>query len=324
MGHAKIYELGTFPDLRRRLEEQLDTIRSLPDLEKLLQTLIPIIKDGHFSAEERGILRRLRQRAYDRKRHPKFQTMAQISEPIQMQIPDLETPKITQPAGESTTMNNFTEGALKAITSIDGERFVKTTPKLLAWFISASLVSYLLWQQSLALYESADFGDTIITAIGGIVMIAGFAAYYSITRSWLAMLMCLYAVGYESYLMVSGTMHDDQQSQINLVQQSPELIFLQDKADKERSIYQELKTRYEDPESKVFHNEWFAKNHLNPAWDVSTAAHEELISKKATLVADASSANVTWLKIFYRLGLVFLCMLLVHRFFAVFTAKHTK
>jgi hypothetical protein len=58
------------------------------------------------------------------------------------------------------------------------------------------------------------------------------------------------------------------------------------------------------------------KNHLNPAWNASIKAHEELMAKKAALSAASDVKHVIWLKIFYRLGLVFLCMMMVHRFFA--------
>jgi hypothetical protein len=172
-----------------------------------------------------------------------------------------------------------------------------------------------LWQQSLALYQSAGFINPLSSAAGGILMIVGFAAYHSITRSWLALVFCLYALAYEGYLMVSGTFNDDKQIAATAVQNDPELIFLQEKADKERTRYQELKQRYDDPESKVFKNDWFSKTHLTPAWEANTQAHAELIAKRTALITASNNEHVTWLKIFYRLGLVFLCMMLVHRLF---------
>lgn len=93
-------------------------------------------------------------------------------------------------------------------------------------------------------------------------------------------------------------------------------MFLEEQAAKEHNRYLELKQRYDSPESKVFNNEWFLKNHVNPAWSVNAKAHEALIAKKETLMASTNTEHVIWLKIFYRLGLVFLCMVLVHRFFA--------
>jgi len=223
---------------------------------------------------------------------------------------------VTQKAPISEISSDDFGDVKRAIASINGEHFIKTAPKLLAWFLAASTVSFFLWQQSLALYESAGFANAIYSAAGGILMIVGFAAYHSITRSWLALFFCLYSGAYEGYLMVSGTLHDENRAQAVLIENHPELIFLSEKADKERTRYHELKHRYDNPESKVFHNEWFLKNHLNPAWQANTKAHEELIAKKASIATASDTKHVAWLKIFYRLGLVFLCMMLVHRFFA--------
>ncbi len=224
------------------------------------------------------------------------------------------TEKTTSPQPK---IENFADGALRAFSSINGEHFVKTTPKLFAWFVAAALVSFFLWQQSLALYESAGFTNAIYSAAGGILMIIGFAAYHSITRSWLALFFCIYAGAYEGYLMISGTMENEHHIQIQSIKIDPDLVFLKEKSTKSLEHYHELKQRYDSPESKVFKNEWFLKNHLNPAWQESLADHGELASKEAALIEMSGSGHTTWLKIFYRLGLVFLCMILVHRFFAV-------
>jgi hypothetical protein len=173
------------------------------------------------------------------------------------------------------------------------------------------------------LYRSAGFTNATYAAAGGILMIMGFAAYHSISRSWLALLCCLYAGAYESYLMVSGTIHNDIQTHADGVQNHPEVIFLKEKVNKEHSHYLELKQRYDNPESKVFKNEWFLKTHLNPAWESNVAANSELVAKRAELTADPTAHHVTWLKILYRLGLVFLCMMLVHQFFASYGGNNS-
>lgn len=353
MSGAQLLEFGSeprfgnlsFPDLEARFGTHLEQVRSVTDLDSLIRSIKPFFQDEHYSPDELVRLKRLRQRAYDLRRNPKFQMpisvpdlgskpqiqIARLPDPISLQIPDEKSvpTNLLAEAGASMIthtsektalpqprVENFVDGVWRALSSIDGERFVKTAPKLLAWLIAASLVSFFLWQQSLALYETAGFTNAIYSATGGILMIVGFAAYHSITRSWLALFFCIYAGAYEGYLMVSGTINDEGHTQTSEVQNNPELVFLAEKASKERDRYHELKQRYDNPESKVFKNEWFLKNHLNPAWDVSLRAHEELLAKKAALMTIASAAHVTWLKIFYRLGLVFLCMMLVHRFFA--------
>ena len=358
MSGAKLFEfeLGhnlinlDFPDLENYLEKRLAVVKSFPDLGSIIELIKPLLKAERYSKEERDTLKKLRQRAYDRRRNPKspilrsgvaapkpkIQTTrsvipksispektapAELVPEIGVSMPTTVTEKITIPRPRN---ENFVDGALRAFTSINGEHFVKTAPKLLAWFIAAALVSFFLWQQSLALYESAGFTNSIYSAAGGILMIVGFAAYHSITRSWLALFFCLYAGAYEGYLMISGTLHNESQIQAGVVQNSPELVFLQEKADKEGARYQELKQRYDNPESKVFKNEWFSKNHIDPAWAASSKAHEDFMAKKEALMASLSTEHVVWLKIFYRLGLVFLCMVLVHRFFASFMAHKTN
>jgi hypothetical protein len=363
MSGAQVLDFGSgpdlgnlgFPDLEKNLELRLEAIKTLPDLEKLIKMVNPLLKAERFNEDEQGALRRLRQRAYDRKRHSKFPNSTSKSVPnLELQIskpaPDLgnqisksadlelqiskpsvpnEMPKPAkspQPERKEkmtavTTLphqktESFSQGAERALASINGEQFVKTAPKMALWFCAAGIVSFFLWQQSLALYQSAGFVSPLYSAAGGILMIVGFAAFHSITRSWIALFFCFYALAYEGYLMVSGTFNDDKQIAAIAVQNDLELIFLQEKADKERTKYHELKQRYDDPESKVFKNDWFSKIHLTPAWEASVQAHEEFAVKRAALMSATNDIHITWLKIFYRLGLVFLCMMLVHRFFA--------
>ena len=327
MSGARILEFGSdlgaknlsIPDLETRFEKQLNLAKSIPDLDRLVRSLRPLLKKDLYGPDEQARLRRLRQRLYDRRRHPKFQEtqpVKSIPKPISEKgssMPNISL--ITQKPVVVT--DNFAHGALRALTRINGEKFVTTAPRLIMWFSSAALVSYFLWQQSLPLYESIGFKNSTWTAAGGILMIIGFAAYHSITRSMLALLLCLYASGYETYLMISGTITDENQMKIQIIQTNPDLDILKEKASRSVGHYKELKARYENPESKVFKNEWFLKTHLNPAWEESLADNNELLAKKAALGATIGSNHVTWLKISYRLGLVLLCMILVHRFFAV-------
>lgn len=152
-------------------------------------------------------------------------------------------------------------------------------------------------------------------------MIVGFAGYHSMTRSWIALLLCIYAGAYEGYLMVSGTIQDEKQVATHAVQNNPELLFLKENVQRTRERYQELKQRYDNPEAKVFKNEWFLKSSVNPAWDAMSKAHESLITKQASFTGELTKQDVTKLKIAYRLGLVFLCMILVHQFFALCRAN---
>ncbi len=272
MSQAQLLEFGPdlrwgnlgFPDLEIKLEKHLGRVRNATDLERLIRSMRPLFKDARYSPDELLKLKKLRQRAYDRKRNPKLQIVRsvepmetnpriQMAQPLKAsdrkhQILKSTVPKksvsakpsldpgvimsatITQQTPMPESQNEgFSNGVIKAIASINGEHFIKTAPKLLAWFIAASVVSFFLWQQSLALYETAGFTNAIYSAAGGILMIVGFAAYHSLTRSWLALFFCVYSGAYEGYLMVSGTIHNEAKTQSSAIQNNPELIFLTEK-----------------------------------------------------------------------------------------------
>lgn len=334
MSGAQLLEFGSeprfgnlsFPDLEARFGRHLEQVRSVTDLDSLIRSINPLFQDERYSPDELARLKRLRQRAYDRKRNPRFQTPESLK-PLESKskvaaVPKSE-PSVTAGANMSSVLNiesakgTFADGALRSVGT-DSAYWLKILPPLLAWFGAAALVSFFLWQQSFALYESAGFINPTYSAVGGILMIIGFAAYHSITRSWLALFFCVYAGAYEGYLMISGTINDEQHIKTSALQGNAELMFLSEQANKEHEHYQELKQRYDNPESKVYRNDWFLKNHLNPAWQANEKALGALIAKEAALNASSDTKHITWLKIFYRLGLVFLCMMLVHRFFANF------
>ncbi len=318
-----------FPKLKNYLETRLEAAQNYPDLEKLAIVLKSLLSSDRYPDEQKAFLKRFRQRIYDRRRNqkslPHTKPEMQTSKSVNYQTAQSRKTLSKEPnyVGENQNqpIKSFMEGANRAFLAIDAERLIKSAPRFVTWFIAACLVSFFLWQQSLALYESAGFSRTLYSATGGMLMVVGFAAYYSLTKSWLALFFCLYAVSYEGYLMISGTIHDEKQIVLSSVQNSPELSFLSENASKEHERYLELKKRYDDPESRVFKNEWFLKHHVDPAWKGSLSAHHEFVNKKATLVAEGNAEHITWLKILYRLGLVFLCMLFVHRFFAVMTVR---
>lgn len=308
-GNASGFGNLEFPDLEKHLEKRLRSVRSLPDLEQLIKMMNPFLKDERLSSEEQNAIKRLRQRAYDRKRHAKFQIPKAIAQSnrSKSQEPNLE---------EAQKQNAQKHLAIDPV--IQAKKIIKP----LAWFAATAIVSFFVWHQSIGLYHSAGFVSTTYAAAGGILMLVGFAACHSIMRSWLALLLCIYAGAYEGYLMISGTIADDKQIHVAAVNDDAELIFLQERMEKEKAHYQELKSRYENPESKVFKNDWFVKTYLNPAWDASTTAFEAYSAKKSSLMESVSDKHVTWLKILYRLGLVFLCMLLVHGFFTSCVGKN--
>lgn len=321
-----------FPDLKKRLEERLDLANEFPDLERLIRSVNDLVKDSRYSPDERNFLKRFRQRAYDRKRNIKSiqDDLEPIFEldPVEPTKPNLinnqeekpmpvQTVELTSVQKEVTPLpmkKDFWSGVESAFEKIDGERFVQALPSVLGLLIPTVSVICFLWFQSVELYKSSGFLNPEFAAAGGLLMIVGFAAYYSVRRTKLALLLCLYAGSYEIYFMASGTIQDEKVVANGIADKNPELVFLGEKAEKARDAYVLLKTRFEDPNSGVYKNGWFKTKHLEPAWHLIEQAQKEYIAKRSVLEKREVSTHITWLKILYRLGLVFLCMVLVHAF----------
>lgn len=307
MSHAAILEFGTdprfknitFPDLETTFEKHLEQVYSLADIDRLLCAIRPLFRDPRFSPEEIIQLKKLRQRAYDRKRHGNFQNSkpSVTRNRSKFSQPDMEKLQIgnTESSNSENDAHFYTEQ--QNTHAIEPLFWLRNALQPLAWLLTAGTVCFFLWHQSLALYRAAGFVSATYAAAGGIIMLIGFAAHHCITRSWLALLLCLYAGANEAYLMVSGTITDDKQIHADAVQNDPELRFLKEKIEKEKAHYRELQLRYENPESKVFQNEWFLKTFLNPAREAHAKAHEEYSAKKSSLSAASGDKQVLWLKI---------------------------
>ncbi|MBI2603186.1 MAG: hypothetical protein HYW48_09025 [Deltaproteobacteria bacterium] len=356
MSGARILEFGSdfefgnldFQDLKKQLEKYLDRSNSYTDLEKLIGSLNPLLRDNKYTANERQFLKRFRQRAYDRRRSSKFQTSGAIQisrpDPSSKSEPTSQSESLNPRPSVATNVNsrkeklkvlsaeetgsfnwstgrNLIGGFKRAIAGVDGERLARSIPKAVLSLFGTLMATGLLWQQSLGLYDSAGFSQPSLVAVGSILMMIGFSGIYAGSKSKLALLLCLYAGVYETYFVISGTFEDELASRYEAASTNVEMIFLQDKADRTRASYLNAKSRYEDPASRVYKNEWYKKKHLNPAWADNEDANKDLMDKKAELLERAQTNHVTWLKVMYRLGLVFLCMMLVHRLVATFRTE---
>ncbi|MBI2601763.1 MAG: hypothetical protein HYW48_01800 [Deltaproteobacteria bacterium] len=60
-----------FADLKQRLEEDLGTASSPKDLEHLIHSLSALMKEEAYTEQERYEFKKIRQRAYDKRRNPK-------------------------------------------------------------------------------------------------------------------------------------------------------------------------------------------------------------------------------------------------------------
>lgn len=259
-------------DICKNLEQQITRAQTISELTRLIKSINKLKKNPSLSLDKHNQLTKIRQMAYDRKRG----------------LPEVE----------SRPPTFLIDTKIILIISIIT--------------LCTVFIGHLFWSQSLELYKSAGFTSPDITATGGILMVVGFATLYSITKSWPMFLLCIYAISYEGYFVVSGTIQDEvNQAQIK-IDLNPEIIFFKDQLEKARNHYLENKSKYEDSKSKVYHNVWFKNTFLNPSWELTKQANQELSSKTKMLSSEKIKRMNSILKIIYRLGLVLLMMSFVH------------
>lgn len=316
-------EFSNFSDLKKRLEQDFDLVHTSADLEELILSVNGLLKSNSNSFEEKNDLKRLRQKAYDKRRMFKAENFQKPKEQKEFTVNlksyvQEEGSKEAIKESNSKIAGSFLQEIQNSFLKIDVEKIFSFLPRFTLLFISLLSVSYLVWLQSLSLYSSSGFIQPELTATGALFMMIGFAAYHASSRSFLSLILCLYAGGYETYFMASGTFQDETvQLKVN-IENDQELIFLKDKTEKSKEAYLSLKTRHEDPSTQVYANDWFKKKHLDPAWDLYEKDQKELSTKKHALTQAGDREHVAWLKVLYRLGLVFLCMVLTHRFVFLF------
>lgn len=117
MSSARVLEFGAatdlgnmvFPDLKSRLEDDLESVATLPDLENLLMAVNPLLKDGRFSEKEQVFFKRLRQRAYDKKRYQKFQPQKTLKP-----VPEIKKITAEKIMGPIVIINPSPKALLKA------------------------------------------------------------------------------------------------------------------------------------------------------------------------------------------------------------------
>ena len=231
------------------------------------------------------------------------------------------TPEKKQVATAQRSNPHLMAGINRAFSRLDSEALVVLLGRLILPAAFTLVLSYFLWSQSVELYAASGFVNPGMVALGGLLMVMGFAAFHSISRSKLALLCCLYAGVYETYFIASGTAASERQSKVQSPQVLQESAWRQEQVVRAKAEYDEKKAHFDDPSDKMHQNNWYKINHLNPAWEKYSSAQAALNEHNLAVSAKAEFDHIGWLKILYRLGLVFLCMLLVHRTFQI-TCSH--
>lgn len=278
----------------------------------LVEELNEKIKSS-FSEEEKQKLKSMRQKCYDKKR-----IAADDSEKAN-KATDSHTKSIRQSvSSEEPAILNENFGRTHKtfscpLTLSQSLEVAKNILPIALYSACAAAALGFVWIQSVPLYEASGFTDPKLCAFGALLMIVGFALTHSLTKSKIALLLCLYASAYEVTLIVKGTVKNEVEITTQSIETNSQIKMLKEKTKRAEEAYQETKAKYENPTSKNFQNAWFKSRFV----DVSFATYEEnqkaLEQKMTTLNSTQTDfEKFGMLKILFRLGLVFLCMLSIH------------
>lgn len=175
----------------------------------------------------------------------------------------------------------------------------------------------------MGLYQYSGFADPELVAAGGILMVIGFAAHHALSRTWLALLLCLYAGAYEVYFIASGTVAAEGKTKSAEVLGSTEAQWQEESVTRARLEYERQRGRFEDSSSREYQSPWFKKNYVDQAWGKYSETQKEQSRYLAGIGVGETFDHVGWLKVFYRLGLAVLVMVLVHRLANLFHHRTT-
>lgn len=303
----------SFDDFYASLESAQARARTSEEIAELIAKARDYSKSSGISDAEKQRLLELRNKLYVAKRVLPAEHVV-TAKPVKKKNQErkMKPQVVTTSIVKQEQTTTFSDGIQNYFAKIDSERLIGTliakTPVLLATIA----VGVLLYMQSVDLYRSSGFDNAEVVALSGLAMVAGFATLYAVRGGLLALLCCLYMAGYETYFIASGTVSDERASKMLVIDRDEKLAWHKDNVAYTKANYQRYSSRYEDPESKVFQKPWYKKDYVDKAWSKYESASNSLGSYQSSLIQQVSFDHTGWLKILYRLGLVFLCMMLSH------------
>lgn len=279
------------PRISEQFQYRLDNSNGISDVTKLISDINNALKNKNsYDSDDRIMLTSIRQKAYDRKKK-------------MVVLESLESEEISE-------FQSSSEEKIYVGTS-SSAKFLQFRPMIIASGLGL-VSSIFLYFQSVPLYESVGFPYPRLCAIGALIMVIGFSLMHSLTRSKLLLCLCIYASVYEMGLIVAGSIKNEQTLSIASVEQDSKLGLLVLQAGSSKENYDLIKSKYDDPSSDKFQNSWYREKFVVPAFDKYQTAETQTIARREELL---SSGGQTWnvvLKIFYRLGLIFLCMISIN------------
>ncbi len=218
-----------------------------------------------------------------------------------------------RPSGQSPSLIPY----LQALT------IAKNAAPVALYSLCALTSISFVYLQSVPLYASSGFTNPELCAFGALLMIVGFSLIHAINRSKLALLLCLYASAYEVTLIVKGTVANEVTISAEATAQNPQVLFLKENVGRAEQSYNQVKEKYNDASGTVHQNSWFKKTQVDPAFEKYAVAQKEYDAKSKILSSGTSAGTSGFLKIMFRLGLIFLCMVSIHNLIKV-TIKSKK
>lgn len=312
-------------EIKIQLEKRLSVAKNEFDFLKLISDINGILKDRNLNQKNKIDLRNFRQKVYDRKK--KCQEEEKI-EPLHKDNLkndfNLES-RIDQEPSRSSSLGKNLPNSSKSFKNLDPYFIFQKLPPLFVFLICACVTTWFVWKQSVPLYKAVGFSDPKFCALGAIMMIVGFASIYTMTKSKFVLLLCLYASTYEVVLIVNGTIKHDAMQIQNNSENNSQLLWLQEQVTHSEQVYQTAKSQFEDPNSKAFQSTWYKEKYVNPAWEKYSADQNKLFQKHEELNSESKNVRSdSMLKILFRLGLVFLCMVSIHNLLKLFNSHRTQ
>ena len=296
-------------DMIHGFRRELLSARTTSDVERWLAKVNSELRDGNLSKQVLADLRKLRQSAYDKKR----------------KLPDVQEPTEPEPMASEMSFGNRadpvedthevesdqTDPDLQQTPYKTSDLVRRALPLALIGVIVASC-SFLFWSQSVSLYESLGFTEPNRSAAGGLLISLSFAAYFGVTRSKIALICCIYSIAYEGFLVVAGTQTNEAFLTNKEIIADPTVAGLLARISFAKGKYDEASNRFNDPNDKVFKNQWYQSKILRPRIVAYQEATENLDLRKAHLRAKSGNRGKIHLKIAYRFGLIFCIMVFAH------------
>lgn len=313
-----------FLGIRDESEQKLSEANSEKDLNILIKSLNPLLKDDRLSVQERYELKKLRQRAYDRRRNSKFKDKVGVSESSNVKMLEIKkaNPAEIMPLTEygrndGTKLQQETENKDNGAKG-DDLSTSKVSHVNYLWLFISICTAAILYLHSVILYRSLGFDNASLSAIGGLMIVISFAIYQSRKKSIISILLCVYIGAYEGYIVIVGTISEGKGQATHEMENTEKIQILKESLSRAKDEYIKIKEKYDDRSSKLYINVWYSKNYLTPSFDRYKGSVTALENAKIDIeIIGMTQKHHILSKILYRLALVFLLMIGIHRIFCI-------